>query len=212
MPQKGTLTADQNGEMSQSEVLAQAAALGLQNVVVGTIGLSTSGDSEVRADAALRLLNTASGKVQGEIHKELAVGDSSNNKAASELAAFVVPQLDRQLRESSQSVSVTGSPAEPEEAGELVVQIKSTDAYAAWLSVEKMLREHFQNLSVKGLEIRPKECIVRLLGADGTSLKKLNGTRLSNGAQVQITSLGAGDHSFGVSLAKSEGSPVEPSQ
>jgi hypothetical protein len=209
-PQSGTISPDEDGEVSASQTLAQATALGLDHVVVGRIALTEIEDGKTRMDTTLRVLNTASGKAQGEIHKELAMGDLTSHEAAIELAAFVIPQLDRQLRGSPESFSGTGGSVKPEEAGELVVQIKSSDAYADWLAVEKMLREHFENLQVKGIEIGPEGSLVRLLGVDSVGLKNLHGTRLSNGAQVQVSDLGAEGQGLKITLTRSELSPAEP--
>jgi len=212
LPQMGTLAPDGDGEVSTGQALALAKALGLNHVVVGSVGLMPGQGDEVRLQARLRLLNVSSGKAQGEIHKELAIRDLSVHEAAIELADFVVPRLDQQLRASSQAIPGTDSAATPEEAGELVLQIRSRDAYIDWLTLEKTLREQFRDMQVKGFEIRPEVSIVRVLGADGTSLLNLNGTRLPNGLQVQISSLGEGSGSFSVTFVKSEVSPAEPKQ
>jgi hypothetical protein len=209
-PQAGTLSPDEDGEVPASQALAQATALGLDHVVVGRILLTETEDGKTRMDSILRVLNTASGKAQGELHKELAMGDLSSHEAAIELAALVIPQLDRQLRGSPESLPRAGGSVKPEELGELVVQIKSSDAYADWLAVEKMLREHFENLQVKGLEIAPEGSLVRLLGVDGNGLKNLHGTRLPNGALVHVGDLGAEGQGFNITLTRSESSPAEP--
>lgn len=229
-PEQGALSPDDEGEVSESHALAQAAALGTASVVVGRVALAENQDGEARMGAVLRLYNTASGKAQGEIHKELALGDLSSHEAAIELAALVIPQLDRQFRGSSESVSGAGvfeetgqaakptarsveaaeASAKPGEAGELVVQIKSSDAYADWLVVEKMLREHFPNLQVKGIEIGTAGSLVRLQGVDGDGIKKLEGTRLPNGALVQVSEFGAEGQGVKITLTGSESSRGEP--
>ncbi len=213
LPQMGTLSPDRNGEVSSSQTLAQAKALGLQHAVIGTVALRRGDADEGRVQAGLRLLIVSSGKALEEIHKELEIGNSSNQEVAIELADFIIPQLDRQLRDQS---SVSGSADEgavkPEEGGELVLQIKSRDAYADWLALETALREQFKNMQVKGFEIRPEESIVRLLGVDGASLRNLHETRLPNGAQVQIVSLDAGNNAFSVTFLRAEKSPAEPRQ
>ena len=221
-PRLGTLTPDENGELAASEVLAQASALGLRHAVVGSVGPDENAEGGTRIAAALSLLDTASGKGQGEIHRELTMGEETSHEAAIELASFLAPQLDRQLRPLAESVaasepvataeSVAPSErvAQPEEAGELVVQIQSTTAYSDWLALETKLREQAPKLQVKGLEIGHEGSLVRLLGVDGTSLKSLHGTRLSNGAEVQVMSLGAEAHALRVTLTKPAISPAEP--
>jgi hypothetical protein len=217
-PEAGALTPDDDGEVPANQALAQASALGLGQVVVGSVALGGTDDGKARIEATLRLLDTASGKQQGEIHRELAMAEATTHEAAIELAAFVIPQLDRQLRPSAEPAArnqgVTRPEneggARPEEEGELLVKIKSMDAYGDWLAVEKMLREHFPNLQVKGLEIRPDESLVRLLGVDRTSLQKLHGTRLANGAQAQIARVGTEGNAFSLTLTKSSPSPAEP--
>jgi hypothetical protein len=210
LPQMGTLAPDGNGEVPSAQALALAEALGLHRVVVGNVGLMPGQDDEVRLQAKLYILSVASGKAQGEIHKELAIRDMSAQEAALELADFVVPQLERQLRGAAQTGPATDSVAVPEETGELVLQIRSRDGYTDWLALEKTLREHFKELQVKGFEIRPEMSIVKILGADGTSLMNLDGTRLSNGLQIQITRLGRGHDSLTITFVKPGISPVEP--
>jgi hypothetical protein len=210
--QMGTLAPDANGEVPASRVLAQARELGLPHVVTGTLALVQSDNGEGRLQAAARLLKVSSGKAQGEIHRELAIGDSSSQEAALELADLIVPQLDRQLREPSPSRPATEKAAKPSEAGEVVLQIRSKDAYADWLALEKTLREQFKNMQVKGFEIRPEQSVVRLEGVDETSLRKLHGTRLSNDAQVQIESFDEENRAFAVTFRRSSSGPAEPRQ
>ena len=212
-PQMGTLSPDRNGEVSPSQVLDQTKALGLHHAVFGTVELRQSEANEGRVEATLRLLNVSSGAALGEIHKELEIGNSSNQEVAIELADFIIPQLDRQLRDrSSPSGSASEGAVKPEEPGEVVLQIKSRDAYADWLALETALREQSKGMQVKGFEIRPEESIVRLIGVDGASLRDLHETRLPNGAQVQIVSLDAENHVFSVTFLRSEKSPAEPRQ
>jgi hypothetical protein len=211
-PQVGTLAPDANGEVPASRVLAQARELGLPHVVIGTLALVQSDNGEGRLQAAARLLSVSSGKAQGEIHRELAIGDSSNQEAALELADLIIPQLDRQLREPSPSRPATESTVKPSEAGVVVLQIKSNDAYADWLVLEKTLREQFKSMQVKGFEIRPEQSVVRLEGVDETSLRNVHGTRLSNGAQVQIENFDEDNHAFAVTFKRSSSGPAEPRQ
>jgi hypothetical protein len=209
-PQAGTLVPNNEGEVAASQALAQASSLELRQVVVGNVVLGENEEGETRIGATLRLLNAVSGKGQGEIHKELVTGEATSHEAAIELAAFVVPQLDRQLRAAPGSVTAAGGPAQPEEAGELVLQIQSSDAYADWLALERTLREHSPNLQVKGLEIGPAGSLVRLQEVDALSLKNLHGTRLANGARVEVTSLGAEGQAFRITLTRSEMGSAEP--
>lgn len=219
-PPAGSFTPDDEGEVPENEVLAQAASLGLRQVVIGSVGPGEDEVEETRIRASLRLLNTASGKDLGEIHREMAMGETTSHETAIELASFLVPQLERQLRAVAGSAAAgeplaTGEAAtaaetvvRPEEAGEVVVQIQSPDAYADWLAVETKVREQAPNLQVKGLEIGPEGSRVRLLGVDATVLKALHGTRLANGAQVEVTSLGAEGHALRLTLTKSAMSPA----
>jgi hypothetical protein len=212
LPQMGTLDLDGDREVSAGQALALSKALGLHYAVVGSVGLIRGEDGEVRLQARLRILSASSGKTQGEIHEELALRDLSTQEAALELAGSIVPQLDRQLRGSPQDALSTDSAATPEEAGELVLQIRSKDAYREWLALEKALREQSKDMQVKGFEIRSEMSIVRILGVNGTNLMNLNGTRLPNGLQVQITGLGERGESFSITFLKSEVSPIEPRQ
>jgi hypothetical protein len=100
----------------------------------------------------------------------------------------------------------------PEETGELVLQIRSRDAYAEWLVFEKTLRELLKDLRVKGIEIRPESSCVRVLGASVTGLMQLNGTRLPDGRQVQVTNLRGQRDSFLLVFLKTEDRPIESKQ
>jgi hypothetical protein len=212
LPQTGTLVPGSDGEVSSSQAMAQAKALGLHYAVVGRLALVQDQGEEAHLEATLRLLSISSSQPQGEIHKEWPIGESSSEEAVIELADFVVPQLDRQIREAPQPAGSTVSSAAPDEAGELVLQIRSRDAYADWLTLEKVLREHFKNMEVKGFEIKSEESIVRLLGVDVTSLKNLNGMQLPNGAQLKMLSGGAEAHVFTVTLTRPQVSPAGPGQ
>lgn len=226
-PEAGTLTPDEEGEVTAGEAIAQASALGLRHAVIGSVGSDENAGEELRVVAVLSLFEAASGKGQGEIHRELTMGEETSHEAAIELASVLAPQLDRQLRPQAESAatvepaaaaeSAADKPAatsegvaQPEEAGELVVQIQSLNAYSDWLAVETRLREQAPKLQLKGLEIGPEGSRVRLLGADGASVKSLQGARLSNGAQVQVESLGAEGHAFRVTLTKPATNPAEP--
>jgi hypothetical protein len=105
---------------------------------------------------------------------------------------------------------VTETAVKPLDAGVLVLQIRSRDAYADWLALEKTLREQLKDMQVKGFEIGPEQSIVRLDGVDETSLRNLHGTRLPNGTQVQITSLDGENQGLAVTFMRSEISPAEP--
>ena len=207
--QTGTITAESNGEVSANQALAQARELGLQHVVIGTVALVQNADRDEHLQAALRLLRVSSGKVEGEIHRELATGDSSKEEAALELAEAIIPQLDRQLRQPSRSEPVSDA-VKPSEAGELVLQIRSKDAYADWLGLEQVLREQFKTMQVKGFEIKPEQSIVRLDGVDEAGLRNLHGIRLQNGTQLQIVGIDGENHVFTVTFIRSGMSPAEP--
>jgi hypothetical protein len=210
LPQMETLALDLKGEIPASQVLAQGKALGLSHAVSGTLALVEGADGEGRLQAVLRLLSVSSGKIQGEIHRELGIGDSSNQEAALELADLLIPQLDRQLRAPPPSGETTENVVKPSEAGELVLQIRSKDAYGDWLAMEKTIREQFKSLQVKGFEIRSGQSVVRLYGVDEASLRGLHGTNLPNGAQVQIVSLDGENHAFVVTFLRAGTGPAEP--
>jgi hypothetical protein len=209
-PETGTLSPDANGEVSAARVIAQARALGFPHVVIGSVAPVQGDDGEGRLRASLRLVIVSSGKTQGEMVRESIIGDSSNQEAAVELADLIVPQLDRQLLESPLSTPPAGNEVKPADVGELVLQIKSKDAYGDWLTLEKALRDQFKAMQVKGFEIRPEHSVVRLQGVDEAGLGNLHGTRLSNGAQVQIVSLDGENHAFAVTFLRSGTSQAEP--
>jgi hypothetical protein len=209
-PQGRTIAPDNTGGVSRDKVLAQAKALGLHYVVIGSVGLIADQGDETRLVTRLNLLNVSSGRTQGEIRKEMVMGDLSYQEAAIEIASFAVPQIDRRLRDTSRPVPAIESTPSSGEPGELELRIESSDAYADWLVLEKILHEQFKNLQVKGLEIGPEMIVVRILGADSTGLMNLDKTRLPNELEIRIASLGDGKRSFSISLMKPEVNPAEP--
>lgn len=227
-PEAGTLTPDEDGAVGNGDAVTLAAALGLRYVVVGRVGSQANTLGEIRITAGLRLLDAVSGKDHGELHREMKMGEETSHEVAIELASLLVPQLDRQLRAGAgepagigdavdtgehhanrEQVATGERVAGPEEAGELVVQIQSRQAYADWLAVEAKLREQAPKLELKGLEIGPEGSRVRLTGVDGASLKSLHGTTLANGAKIQVAGLDAAGQIWRISLAKPAMSPGE---
>ncbi len=231
-PEAGTLTPDEDGTVGNGDAVARAAALGLRYVVVGRVGPQANTLGEIRIAAGLRLLHAVSGKDHGELHREMTMGEETSHEVAIELAALLVPQLDRQLRAGASEPAAASEPAGigeatgtgehhggreevatservagPEEEGELVVQIQSREAYADWLAVEAKLREQAPKLQLKGLEIGPEGSRVRLTGVDGASLKSLHGTPLANGAKIQVAGLDAAGQIWRISLVKPAMSP-----
>jgi len=209
-PQGRTIAPDHTGEVSRDKALAQAKALGLHYVVIGSVGLIADQGDETRLAARLHLLNVSSGKTQGEIRKEMAMGNLSYQEAAVEVASFAVPQIARQIRDSSRPVPVIEGTPSTGDPGELDLRIESSDAYADWLALEKVLHEQFKDLEVKGLEIGPGMIVVRVLGADSAGLMNLDKTRLPNDAEIQITRLDDGKRSFSITLMKPEATPTGP--
>ncbi len=225
-PEAGTLTPDEDGTVGNGDAVARAAALGLPYVVVGRVGPQSNTLGEVRIAAGLRLLHAVSGKDYGELHREMTMDEETSHEVAIELAALLVPQLDRQLRAGASEPASVGEVTDtgehhwsreelatservdgPEEEGELVVHIQSREAYADWLALEAKLREQAPKLQLKGLEIGPDSSRMRLTGVDGASLKSLHGTPLANGAEIQVASLDAAGQIWRISLVKPPMSP-----
>jgi len=93
------LTPDIRGNVPLNSVLTQAGRLGLARAVVGNVALRKSGNQNPRIEAALRVVDVPSGRVQGEIRKQWTLQGDSIQEGALELASLIVPQLDRFMGE-----------------------------------------------------------------------------------------------------------------
>ncbi|MBP8645727.1 MAG: hypothetical protein KBH99_06365 [Syntrophobacteraceae bacterium] len=99
LPEAGALTPDVRGNVPLNSVLAQAGRLGLARAVVGTVALRKSGNQNPRIEAALRVVDVPSGRVQGEIRKQWTLHGDSIQEGALELASLIIPQLDQFMGE-----------------------------------------------------------------------------------------------------------------
>jgi hypothetical protein len=204
LPAKGTLALDHQGVVARGPLLAQARALGVQHAIVGTVGLREGQGEAPRLDVSLNVLHAASGKSQGEVRREWRWNEGSNQEAAMELAALIVPQLDRLMRaKSGTEPTAGGSIPRPSEAGELVLQITSRDGYAHWPEMEKVLREQFKNMQVLSLVLGSNGTVVRLMGVEAAFVRQLHGAQLPSGLKVGIVRAGSdSDNSIDVTLER----------
>jgi hypothetical protein len=92
---------DSRGRISRDEALAAAEAMGAEKIVIGTADLVPRGSHDASFAVNLRVLDVASGKSLGEIHKEMDLDGASDQQGAMDMASALVPQLDRFLREPS---------------------------------------------------------------------------------------------------------------
>jgi hypothetical protein len=178
-----TLEPDATGEVELQQAAATAKRMGAQVLILGTAVAEPEGDRGVVLDATARVVNAASGKVEGEIHKRLGPNRDGRPELAKQLATVILPQLDRLLRGSgvaSDSTYQAGA------ADEWALLIHSDHPYAHWEEMEKILRESFKSMKVKGIEMGPQQAVVRLEGVGPDFVSVLQGVELRGGVQAEI--------------------------
>ena len=208
-PQSDGLEVSERGNVSSGEALRQAREQGVGNLVLGTVALYEKQGEEPRLEVVLRVLDVDTGKSRGEIRENLELLDESNQEGAMEIASRVVPELDgllrRSVREMEESSPRPGAPGSGQyvtggEVGEWILRIRSDQQYVYWQELEKLLREQFKSMQVKGLELGPEEGVVRLDGVDGAFIQTLDGRELRGGVQVKVDAFAPESHSVRVTL------------
>ncbi|MGV8075429.1 MAG: hypothetical protein AB2L11_12850 [Syntrophobacteraceae bacterium] len=192
LPQSGALSLDNAGNVPSADVLSLAKRMGITKVIVGAVTSKGNQNQNMLIDLSLRILDAASGRLEGEIHKELPLNGSSYQEGAMDLAAFVGPQIDRLLHERpqpepSQDVASVQRSGAVQGIGEWTVIVKGDQQYANWEELEKILLEQFKSMKIKNLELGAGSTKVRVDGIDGQYLNTLQGTQLGSGALVQVT-------------------------
>ena len=217
LPRSGEVTVDERGNIASGQVLDLARDVKAAYAVWGHVILRESQDQPARLEVSLRVVDSASGKAQGDIQRHFLLGEASNQEGALELASKVVPQLDAMLSRhtaeaaqepalivdeppvSSEKLAEPSrpaaevSPSRPQvvaaEPGEWVLRIRAANQYAAWRELEAALRQHSKAVRVKSLELGPEEGVVRLEGMDGGFIKTLETLQLRGGLRLQVDEL-----------------------
>ena len=213
LPEPGTLPVDASGNVPVAVLLAQAGSQGIQNVVVGTIvsGVAEKGTHPV---CSLRVLKVSTGKVQGEIRREWASDDASNQEAALDMAGLVVPQIEQLFRTAAPSPPPASADVSPRRsvpvpsggekdsvgADEWTLKIRSDGG--GWAQVERLLRERLKNVRILAIEMGSGETKVRIGGVDIASIQVLNGTPLKSGGILMINEISMENRSIAVSIAR----------
>jgi hypothetical protein len=95
LPEAGSITVDDEGNIQISQVASSARALGIKKAAVGYVVLRNGQTQQPVLEATIRILDIASGQYQGEFHKELTLQEGGEHEGAMELSGLIVPQLDR---------------------------------------------------------------------------------------------------------------------
>lgn len=187
--QSNELEINEQGNVSLTQAVNLAKKLRVGNVVVGTIVYQASAEGETgRLTAYLRLLDVSSGRLQGEVRKEVPSNDELLPEAAIKLANAVVPELDGLMKQPLAAVEVPRSVAPMvEEPGEWTLRIRSNQQIVYWEAIDRILKERFKSVQVKSLEFGGNEGVVVLSGIDGSALESLDGTQLPGGVQMQAS-------------------------
>lgn len=214
LPRPGEIAVDERGNLASGRVLALARDVEAAYAVWGHLILRESQDQPARLEVSLRVVDSASGKTQGDIQKHFLLGEASNQEGALELASKIVPQLDamlsRHTAEAAQEPPLIAdeprvpaeksaeptrpdseaSPSRPQvaaaEPGEWILRIRAANQYAAWRELEAALRQHSKVIRVKSLELGPEEGVVRLEGMDGGFIKTLETLQPRGGLRLQV--------------------------
>ena len=235
LPEKKSFAIDNSGNISTEQVLARAGEMNIERAVMGAVSLRQKQGESTRLNAVLRVLSVSTRKTVGEIRKELPVEEGSNQEAAMALTAAVAPQLDRLLDGASQAgppakeglpagaPGVGPEPATPPAAGSgrpgpapetpapegaWILKIATRQQFSAWQQVEKLLREQFKSMQVKGLQFGASQITAILEGVDGRFFSSLNGKRFQGGETVQVDSFSPEERS--VKITVSPGVKQEP--
>lgn len=238
-PGEKSFAIDHSGDVSTGQVLARAEEMKSGRAVIGAVSLRHKQGEGTRLNAALRVLSVPSGKSAGEIRKELTVEEGSNQEAAMALAAAISPQLDRLLDGASQAGPSSGTPrpggspgpeasstnppasnsaapgltpAPPAPEGAWVLKIMARQQFPAWQEMEKLLREHFKSMQVKGLQFGVGEIVAILEGVDAQFFSSLNGNRFPGGDTVQLDALSPEERSVKVTISPREIQEAGPKQ
>ncbi len=201
LPEPGSVKVDHTGNIPQTQVIALAQGLGIQEAVVGSVTLKQERNKLARLEANLRVIKVADGKTGGEIKREVSMEDVSNQEGAFDLASRIAPQLNSLLGGTGDTGRTTASTAPtgeqraggassdqpPEAPGRWTLNLASSQ-FNFWREMERVLREQFKGMRVASLEMGPSEGTIRLDGVDGSFISRMNGTPLPSGAIVRIES------------------------
>ncbi|MCE5243570.1 MAG: hypothetical protein ABFD98_20185 [Syntrophobacteraceae bacterium] len=213
LPGPGGITVDDRGNISSNQALSLARSLGIPHVVVGSVVLKQNQRKGApRLETTLRLLNVGSGKMEGEVRKDMAVAEGSKQEGAMELALLVIPQLERLIRDQTGEVQAGGGAPSPGNAVDWTLHIQTGHQYAHWAELEKALRERFKSIQVKGMEFGAGENVVHLSGLEGQSLAGIDGVMLPSGSQVKITAFSDESHSLSLAFIEPPTKTPESSQ
>ena len=213
LPGAGAIAADDRGNISSNQALSLAKSLGIPYAVVGTLVFrQNQSQGAPRLSANLRLLNVSSGKVQGEVRKEVEVSEGSNQEGAMELALLVVPQLERLISESSRGGTTVAVAEKSGDPAEWVLHIQAGSQYSHWMELEKVLRERFKSMQVKRMEFGVQENLIHLVGLEGQSLGGIDGIQLQGGWQVKVTAFSAEERSISLSFSEPRAGKTESTQ
>lgn len=213
LPGPGGIAVDDRGNISSNQALSLARSLGIPHVVVGSVVLKQNQRKGApRLETTLRLLNVASGKMEGEVRKDMAVAEGSKQEGAMELALLVIPQLERLVRDQAGEAQSGGGAAPAGSAMDWTLRIQAGHQYAHWAELEKALRERFKSIQVKGMEFGAGENVVHLGGLEGQSLAGIDGMTLPSGSQVKITAFSDESHSLSLTFIEPPTKTPESSQ
>ncbi|MGD9504125.1 MAG: hypothetical protein AB7W37_04400 [Syntrophobacteraceae bacterium] len=199
LPEENSLHIEANGKASLKDAVSSAQAAGAQCVVTGSVSLENTVENQQMLKTDLRILNSVTMQEMGKIRMERPVGAFSPDERAMETAALTAPELDRILREAAQAKP--HSTISIGDAQDLTLIIQSYQSLSNWEELERVLRENFKSLKVKGLELGPEEIRVHLEGVDAQLPSLLEGLHLRSGVQVHVKDYSQEKRALTVELA-----------
>jgi hypothetical protein len=224
---------DANGQANLDRAMSIASQRQDDFLATGTGTLQRQGQKQPILVADLQVYDVQSHDKLGEIHRELRLVKTDNPVASQEgiieLAAFLMPELDRVLRsrqmagdsvgaiegriptakeaqpdaaQAQRSASSGSKPAgSPDEPGrsDWTVIIRPFRSFAEWEQLEQTLRRDFKELRVSAMELRGGEARIRLDGVGPNLPNLLQGMKLAKHT-VQILEQDLDGHKILIAL------------
>lgn len=146
-----------NGSVALEAVLLAARTKGATHAVLGTFQFHEKRAGIARLSATLSVLNVASGNRDRGFDSELSIDEGPAEEKAMELAALVVPRLDRMLGQVTaggtlrpgEETKAVDRPVLPKGEG-LILRLRSKRPQADWEEIEGIIRRKAGSIQILG--------------------------------------------------------------
>ncbi len=187
----------ESGVIDSDAALEAARRMEVLSMVLGRVTLLRSPEGERRIESHLRVFEVPSGRLRGEVREVVNLEAFTMEEGALRMASEAVPKLDSLFQEVGR-VAAPEAPAEkteirvdesPLERGVTEVHVVSSNAFAQWLDLEKLLREKAPDFVIQSLELGHGEAVVRVTGVNAEFLQGMDGTAMSNDLLLRVERL-----------------------